>query len=561
MIVGIDLGTTNSLVAYYTEDGPVIIPNRLGEKLTPSVVSIDDEGTVYVGKTARERMRIYPEQSASLFKRDMGTDTKRRLGDKEFSPEDLSALILRSLKEDAEVYLGQEITEAVISVPAYFNDMRRKATKRAGALAGLKVERIISEPTAAAIAYGLYNETGPVKDLIFDLGGGTFDVSILDFFEPIIEVRAVAGDNYLGGEDFTETLIRMFLSRNPGLNREELSLRDTDMLYNAAEAAKKELSDEASVEMSVTIDGTEYKATITYKEYNRECEPLYERMRVPIRRALSDSGLKASDLSKVVLVGGATRFPGVRDFVRNLLHTFPDITINPDEAVALGAAIQGALKSRDDSVKEVVLTDVCPFTLGTAVSVDLGDGRREHGHYCPIIERNTVIPTSKTDTFSTVVDNQTAMNIRILQGESRFADNNLELGSLHVEVPSGPAGQESVEVTYTYDINSILEVEAKVLSNGKQYRMIVKDKDVDMTDEEIDKRFKELSYLKVSPREQEENKLVLLRVERLYRESLGAARIMLERAAEKFDAALASGDKRLIDKERAELIHFLDEFE
>lgn len=560
MIVGIDLGTTNSLIAYYTDQGPKVIPNRLGEKLTPSIVSIDEDGTVYVGRTAQERLRLYPESSAAVFKRDMGSAKKYQLGQKEFTAEELSSLVLRSLKEDAEAYLGQPVTEAVISVPAYFNDMRRKATKRAGELAGFKVERIINEPTAAAIAYGLYNETGHAKNLVFDLGGGTFDISILDYFAPILEVRAVAGDNYLGGEDFTKVIEDMFFKKNEELNPETLSPREKALIWKAAESCKVELSDSGAAHVKCVIGEKQYDTEITYASYEKACESLYDRIRLPIKKALSDAKLKITDIDKVVLVGGATKYSGVRTFVSKTFHIFPDTTINPDEAVALGAALEGAMKERVESIKEVILTDVCPFTMGTDVVVDTDMGFKEGGHYCPILERNTIIPASRTKTFYTVRDNQDKIEIRVLQGESRMADFNLELGTLEVDVPKAKAGKESVDVTYTYDINSILEVVVKVNSTGVSKKQIIKGQYTEMTDEEIEARFQELSYLKISPREWEENKLIMLKAERLYEELLGQDRQALELEINKFEGAMETQDKDVIDKARERLEKALDTF-
>ena len=561
MIIGIDLGTTNSLVAVYTEDGPKIIPNRLGENLTPSVVSIDEEGTVFVGRTAKERKQLYPASCAATFKRSMGSDRKYELSGKEYTAEELSSFILRSLKEDAEEYLGEKVEEAVISVPAYFNDMRRKATKRAGELAGLKVERIISEPTAAAIAYGLLNDDKPAKNLVFDLGGGTLDVSILDYFPPILEVRAVAGDNFLGGEDFTKVLEDLFFKKNKELKKEELSVKELAMVNKEAEKAKLAFTDEGKVVMAPKIGDRLVETEITIEEYEKNCEDLYERIRIPVKRALADAMLKISDIDKIVLVGGSTKSPSLRAFVRKLFKTFPDTSVNPDEAVALGAAIQGAIKERKEEVREVILTDVCSFTLGTEVVVDLGEHHMEGGHFCPILERNTIIPASRTERFFTTHDNQDRIRIEVLQGESRLAKNNLLLGTLEIEVPKGKAGQEAVDVTYTYDINSILEVEVKSLSTGKKERCIIKGQQVEMTDEEIEARLKELAYLKIPPREQEENNLVLLRSERLYEECLGQDRDILEAEIRKFELALASQDKRIIEKERKRLIEFLDQWE
>ena len=395
MIIGIDLGTTNSLAAYYSEDGPKIIPNRLGKHLTPSIVSVDENDEVCVGETAKERRSLYPDTVAEVFKRSMGTGRKYKLGNKSFTPEELSALVLKVLKEDAEAFLGETVTEAVISVPAYFDDKRRKATKRAGELAGFKVERIISEPTAAAIAYGLYEKTRDTRFLVFDLGGGTFDVSILELYENILEVRAVAGDNYLGGEDFTEIIERWFIGEQE-LDVNTLDRKTLAHIRKQAEQCKLKLSESKEAVMRCLI-GEEYKeATITYTQYEKECEPLLERIRKPVQRSLSDAHIKLSDIDVVVLVGGGTKFQIVRDFIVRLFKKFPNTSINPDEAVALGAAIQAAMKERREEVKEVILTDVCSFTLGTEVAVARGRGQFEKGHFCPIIERNTVIPASRT---------------------------------------------------------------------------------------------------------------------------------------------------------------------
>lgn len=557
MIVGIDLGTTNSLVAYYTEDGPKMIPNRLGKYLTPSIVSVDGE-EVYVGETARERMLLYPDTAASVFKRTMGSDMKYRLGEKSFTSEELSSFVLRSLKEDAEAYLGEPVTEAVISVPAYFNDARRKATKRAGELAGLTVERIISEPTAAAIAYGLYECKKDAKFLVFDLGGGTFDVSILELTGPILEVRAVAGDNYLGGEDFTTVIEEMFFHRFADIEREALDRKVSRYIHKQAEVCKLGFEESRASKMTCIIDDKTYEMEIDINEYEKKCEELLERIRIPVKKSLSDSRLRLAEIDKVVLVGGATKLPVVRRFVGKLFRSLPDTSINPDEAIALGAAVQAAMKERKDSIREVILTDVCPFTLGTEVSVERENGGYESGHVCPIIERNTVIPASRTETMYTIRDNQSKVTVNVLQGESRFAANNLLLGELTVDIPRGPKGQESIDVTYTYDVNSILEVQVKINSTGEIVKQILKGQQVDMTDEEIAARMEELAYLKIPPREQEENKLLLLRGERLYEENLGNDRKIVEHALQKFEVALNSQDPVRIENARKDFREFLE---
>ena len=531
MIIGIDLGTTNSLAAYYTEHGPEIIPNRLGERLTPSVVSIDENNQVYVGKTALERMAVYPDQTANLFKRSMGSRKEFKLGNKIFTATDLSAMVLRSLKEDAEVYLGEEVTEAVISVPAYFNEVKRKAVKQAGELAGLKVERIISEPTAAAIAYGLYQKNDNTRFLVFDLGGGTFDVSILELFDDILEVRAVAGDNYLGGEDFTNLIVEEFYKEH-GLTEESLSLKEKSYYRNQAEKSKCNATGDGFYRMQASVNGEKVETLIPRGAFEKMSSQLLDRIKTPVRKSLSDAGVKAREIDEVVLVGGTTKMPLVRKFVGKLFGRVPDTSINPDEAVALGAAIQAAMKERKEAVKEVILTDVCPFTLGTEVSVKTENDHLEGNHFCPIIERNTVIPASRTQHFFTVYDHQTQVEIHILQ--------------------------EQIDITYTYDINALLEVEAKIVSTGETVTRLIKNQENSMTEEEMKARMRELSYLKIPPREQEKNKVLLLRGERLYEETTGELREQLEMVTQQFERILDRQDPLKIEEARKDYEEALD---
>ena len=561
MIIGIDLGTTNSLVSYFTDEGPKIIPNRLGKYVTPSIVSIDENEQVYVGETAKERELLYPGTSASVFKRDMGSKRKYRLGNERFTAEELSSFVLRSLKEDAEVYLNEAITEAVISVPAYFNDIRRRATKRAGELSGLKVDRIISEPTAAAIAYGLYQDKSNKKYLVFDLGGGIFDVSILELYNSIIEVRAVAGDNFLGGEDFTDVLEQKFYKDNEQINKDSLGEKAKKYISNQMELCKLELSKSKNIEKTFQIEGIEARFNMNINTYEELCEELFERIRIPVRRSLADANIRTRDIDKVVLIGGATKQPIIRKFVSKLFGVLPDTSINPDETVVLGAAIQAAMKERNKSIREVILTDVCPFTLGTEVVVDLGENWIEDGHFCPIIERNTTIPASRTERLYTAYDKQKEIRIKVLQGESRFAKNNLSLGELLIKVPKGKKGEESVDVTYTYDVNSILEVIVKVVSTGETKKQVIKGRHTNMTDEEIKERFEELSYLKIAPREREENKLLLLKGERLYEEALNTNRQRIDRELHEFERALDSQERDKIEGARRRFKDFLDKFE
>lgn len=560
MIVGIDLGTTNSLIAYFDKDEAKVIPNKLGEMLTPSVVSVDDEGVVYVGKTARERGMTNPSQTASVFKRSMGTGKKFMLGEREFTAEELSSLVIKSLKEDAEVFFGHEVTEAVISVPAYFNDAQRKATKKAGEMAGFVVERIVSEPTAAAIAYGLNKKNADTKFLVFDLGGGTFDVSILELYQNIMEVRAVAGDNYLGGEDFTEVLEQMFF-REKEIDQDELDAKTLAHIRKQAEICKLGFEESRTSVFKCRIGEEKYEYEINIDDYEKSCQLLLGKIKKPIERSLKDAQIKLADIEEVILVGGATKLSIVRKFVSRLFGRLPNTSINPDEVVAVGAATQAAMKERDEAVKEIILTDVCPFTLGTDIVVTRSGGYKENGHYLPIIERNTVIPVSRTERLYTASDNQSHILVKILQGESRYARNNVYLGEIEVPVPIGPAGKEAIDVTYTYDVNSILEVEVKVLSTKMSKRVVIKNEDTDMSDEEIAARLESLASLKIHPREQEENKLLLLRGDRMYEEATGDTRHIIELQMNAFEEILDKQDKLKIESARKEFKEFLDTIE
>ncbi len=555
--IGIDLGTTNSLVSYWTEDGPVIIPNSLGEHLTPSVVSIDNNGDVLIGKIAEERQITHPHMSAAVFKRNMGTKKIYKLGDKEFLPEELSALILKALKEDAEHYLGIPVTEVVISVPAYFNDTQRKVTKRAGEMAGLKVERLVTEPTAAALAYGIHNADSEAKVLVFDLGGGTFDVSILEFFDNIMEVRAVAGDNYLGGEDFTDVLVNLFL-RYHGLTRESMGENTYSLLKKQAEVSKRAFCENRETTIKCSVNDEILSYDITAEEYEKAVKGLLSRLREPVERALSDSSLKLSDIDSILLVGGATKLPLIRHFISKLFGKLAYININPDEVVALGAAVQAALIGKDASFKEVILTDVCPYTLGTTVSIKKSHGQYESGHFLPIIERNTVVPVSRVERVYTIYDDQRIINVDILQGESRLSKDNIYLGKLNVPVPPRLAGEEAIDIRFTYDINGILEAEVTVISTGIKRSVVIENNPGHMTKEEIAAHIEELSYLKIHPRENHENRLIMARGERLYQEKLGETRQEIGRLLRDFEDVLEKQDLKEIKEARQKLKDIFD---
>lgn len=556
MLIGIDLGTTNSLAACYRDGQPELIPNRLGKYLTPSVVAVDEEGSVLVGEAAREYSILHPLKAAKVFKRSMGTDRVYKLGTKSLRAEELSGIVLRALKEDAEEYLGCPVEEAIISVPAYFNEYQRKATQQAGEIAGLKVLRIINEPTAAALAYGVGDKNKDERCLVFDLGGGTFDVSILEFYKNIVEVHAVAGDNFLGGEDFTSLLATMFLEKNV-IAPESLDVKTMNRVMKAAEACKCKFSESNTSIMTCTIDGTVLETIISLDDYETACQPLLERIRKILERSIRDADLKLSEIDKIVLVGGATRLPVVRKYVIKLFGGFP-AAIDPDTAVAVGAALQCGIKSRNEEIQEVVLTDVCPFTLGT--EVNRYNGAFEEGnHYLPIIQRNTVIPVSRTETVYTCYDNQSRINVKILQGESRLASNNLSLGEILVPVPPAPKGCEAAEITFTYDVNSLLEVVVKVVSTGISRKVIVQGGDKKLSEEEVQDRFEKLSYLKQNPREEEENRLLLLKGERLYEESTALERQIIDTAIMEFEQVLSRQDKKEIERARKRLSKILEE--
>lgn len=558
--VGIDLGTTNSLVAYWSKEGPQVIPNSLGSSLTPSVVSLDDNGNILVGEIAKERLVTHPDLSVSTFKRYMGTEKKYHLGKYTFRPEELSSFVIRSLKEDAEAYLKEQVVEAVISVPAYFNDAQRKATKRAGELAGLKVERLISEPTAAAIAYGLHQEKSETKFLVFDLGGGTFDVSILELFESVMEVKSIAGDNFLGGEDFTNLLINSF-SENNSINVDSLDNKTRSILYKQAEKCKLDISLNNSGKMKLMHIDKILETVFDRAIFEKLSNPLMLRLRKPIERALRDADLLPKDIDSVILIGGATKMPIIRTSVSRMFGKLPYTNINPDEAVALGTAIQVALKERNTALEEVILTDVCPYSLGVNVAERMHDGQYASGYFLPIIERNNSIPVSRVERLSTISDNQLVINLEIYQGESRRVENNIRLGELNLSLPSGKAGTQSVDVRYTYDINGILEVEATVVSTGKKSSLIIEKNPGNMTKKEIEERLTLLGDLKIHPRDRSENRLLLARGERIYEESIGEMRTYISNILSQFEMVMSEQNNRNVKKAAEELKKILDDIE
>ncbi|MBX3594975.1 molecular chaperone HscC [Sphingomonas sp.] len=561
MIIGIDLGTTNSAAAVWRGGRAELIPNRLGHVLTPSAVSIGADGEVITGLAARERMASHPDVTATAFKRYMGTRRSVRLGNRSFSPEELSALVLQGLKADAEAFLGEPVTEAVITVPAYFNDKQRKATHRAGELAGLKVERLVNEPTAAALAYGIHQLDDESRFLVFDLGGGTFDVSIVEIFEGIIEVRASTGDNHLGGEDFNELLVAMMRDAhadafgNAGRGDDALHQK----LREAAERARRSLSTAGEAEMRIVWADTEYRHTVTAAAFEEAAKPLIDRLREPVLRSMRDSGLKSADLSEIILIGGSTRMPLVRAAVTRMFGRFPNATVNPDEAVALGAAVQAGLKSRDAALSEVVVTDVCPYSLGVAIARRLPGGGIEDGLFAPIIERGTVIPASRVHSFGTMHDNQTKVEFGIFQGEARLVRDNVEIGRTEVRIPRGPAGQ-AVDVRFSYDVSGLLEVDIEVAESGEKVSLTIND-GMAGDEKSLAKARAALAALKTHPREEAENKAALARGEKCFENFLGEQRYWVGELISRFVAALDTQDPRTIDAARRELHQALDSLE
>ena len=563
-IIGIDLGTTNSLVSHLDGTEPRLIPNALGEVLTPSVVGVGLDGHVVVGREARELMVLHPDRCAAQFKRRMGADWSVQLGGRTFRPEELSAVVLAALKRDAEAALGHAVERAVVTVPAYFNDDQRKATIAAGTIAGLKVERILNEPTAAALAYGFQDPEAERVLLIFDLGGGTFDVSIVEVMDGAIEVRSSAGEGFLGGEDFTRALAARLLERS-GQSFERTEMRSPLLvarLIQLCERAKVGLtrSDPVLVPMpdhaGIVAEGGELE-TVTRAEFERWTADLLARVEVPIRRSLSDAGLKRHDIGEIILVGGATRMPSVGDRVAQIFGKRPLLGINPDEVVALGAAVQAGLIARNAALDDLVVTDVAPFTLGVEISKSIGLENRT-GYYLPIIERNTTIPVSRVRPVGTVQPNQTEVAVKIFQGESRRVEDNLCLGEFKVGgIPRGPAGQQ-VEIRFTYDLNGVLEVEATVTSTQPKVVHVIERHARGLSAAKIQEAVRAMQTIKTHPREKAENRLLLGRAERLFGEVTTEVRQRLDALLDGFEQALERGDPALIDEYRAALREFLD---
>ncbi len=536
-IIGIDLGTTNSCVAVMEGGKPTVIANQEGARTTPSIVAFTKTGERLVGEPAKRQAVTNAEKTIISIKRDMGTDRGRMIEDKKYSPQQISAMILQKLKADAESYLGEKVTDAVITVPAYFNDAQRQATKDAGKIAGLEVKRIINEPTAAALAYGLDNETEQ-KIMVYDLGGGTFDVSIIEIGDGVIEVLATNGDTRLGGDDFdqkvTDWMIAEFkAAEGVDLSNDKMALQ---RLKEAAEKAKKELSSATTTNINLpfitaTPEGPKhFDMNLTRAKFDELTRDLVERTAIPVQNALKDAGLTNGDITKVLLVGGSTRIPAVQDKVKQITGKEPNKSLNPDECVAIGASIQGGKLAGDAGAGEILLLDVTPLSL----SIETMGGVATR-----LIERNTTIPTKKSQIFSTAADNQTAVDINVVQGERQFARDNKSLGQFRLDgIPPARRGVPQIEVTFDIDANGIVNVSAKDLGTGKEQHITIT-AGSNMSDDEIDRAVKEAAEYEAQDKKRKEAIDA--------RNDADAFVFQTEKALEEVGASLDAADKAAVE--------------
>ncbi|EBP8175058.1 molecular chaperone HscC [Salmonella enterica] len=546
LAIGIDLGTTNSLIAVWQDGAAQLIPNKFGEYLTPSIISMDENKQILVGKPAAARKTSHPDKTAALFKRAMGSNTHWHFGEESFNAPELSSLVLRSLKEDAEDYLQQPIKDVVISVPAYFSDEQRKHTRLAAELAGLNAVRLINEPTAAAMAYGLHTQQNS-RSLVFDLGGGTFDMTVLEYATPIIEVHASAGDNYLGGEDFTHLLLDEVLKR---WNLDKSALTDSDLaaLYACVEAAK--CASDFPLRMSWLYQERALESTFYDDELEALWLPLLNRLRTPIEQALRDSRLKPEQIDSLVLVGGASQMPLVQRIAVRLFGKLPYQSYDPSTIVALGAATQAACRLRHEDVEEVILTDICPYSLGVEVN-----RQGVPGIFSPIIERNTTVPVSKVETYSTMHPEQDSICVRVYQGESHKVKNNILIDSFDVMLkPNGHI--QAIDIRFSYDINGLLEVDV-LLEDGKSESRIISHNATSLTTQQIDASRERLQALKIYPRDMLINRTFKAQLEEQWSRALGDEREMLGEIITDFDAALLSNDMQRVDDVRRRACEYL----
>lgn len=511
-VIGIDLGTTNSLASIWRDGRIELIPNAFGEYLTPSVVSFGEDGEIYVGKVAKERLITAPLVSFAEFKRNMGTRYQYFGNGKYYTAEDLSSFVLRRLREDAEAYLGEKVTEAVISVPAYFNDDKRCATKNAGKLAGLTVDRLINEPSAVALKHHMGVEDAETF-IIFDFGGGTLDVSLVDAFDNMVEIQAVSGDNYLGGKDFNEIIAEDFYKENR-LEKDTLTKEEQGIVLKEAEALKWQLTKQDEAERKVYLQNQEYTMRMTNQHLIHISTDLFMRMSVPIRQVINDSGMMPEEIDKLILVGGSSKMPVVKQYLKTLLDIPVVLDESPDESIAAGVGVAAAIKERTGDVKDMILADICPFSLGTEIY---------DGSFSPIIERNDTLPCSRTREYVTVEDYQTNMTFPIYQGDNMIASDNLLLGTLELhDLPKAPAGRVKARVTFLYDINGILDIQ--IVSGEQALHKAIINKKMGLSEQELEARLLELRQMTLSSMEDENVRYLLEKSQRLYRECAPAVR-------------------------------------
>ena len=564
-IVGIDLGTTNSLCSVFLDGRPQLVPNAFGDFLTPSIVGLLDSDEVVVGAAAAELRITKPERCSWCFKRHMGSGWEVNLAGKDYSSIDLSSLVLKSLADDASKFLDEPVSDAVITVPAYFNDHQRKATRMAGKLAGLKVRRIINEPTAAALVYGFHDREAEKTVAVIDLGGGTFDVTVMEIYEGTLEIVATAGESQLGGEDFTDRLVSAAL-KQMNMMLETAELRSPLLvarLRKQCEAAKKELAENGMARIRIpdtegNFDESSQTLKISEEVFAKLSKPLMERIARPIDKAMRDSEHDKPDIDDVILVGGATRMQVMQNHVQNYFGRDALIEFNPDEVVALGAAVQAALIDNDAAVDDMVMTDICPFTLGVEVAKEFGH-QQIGGYFSPIIHRNTTIPVSKEEMYSTVVTNQEEVLLRIFQGESRKTEGNLEFGQLAItNLPPGPAGMP-IHVRFTYDLNGIIEVEAFVPNADRKFTTVLTNHVKGLDEDEIEEALERMQQLKFYPREDLRNQKLILFAEQAVGEVSPYQREELEEAIDFFEHAMSSGDREVFERHRTGLLMVLSQ--
>ena len=554
-IIGIDLGTTNSLVCVFRSGKAELIPNAAGEYLTPSCVGLDDDcETLLIGRTARDRLISHPALTVGGFKRLMGKPDRLSLGRHSYSAAELSSLVIRQLRDDAEAYLGESVQEAVVSVPAYFDDNGRSAVKEAGELAGLRVERIINEPSAAALAYR-ENDTEDTTFLVFDLGGGTLDVTVVEAFENIIEVVSAAGNNQLGGGDFDRAIAGWFC-RESGLSFDALPAEEKAVLLRQAELGKVALNGAETVILSCRLGGQERALPLDNRKLVEISAALFRKMETVVRRALQDADKTVSDIDRVVMVGGSSKMLSVRRYIAELTGAELCSGIDPEQVVGIGAGLSAGIKMRVPELRDMILTDVCPFSLGVNI---INRSNNDDPLFSPIIPRNSALPASRMGTYWTAVDWQKAMTFNIYQGDALYCRDNLLLGTLEIPVPVGMAGEQSCEARFSYDINGILEVDIRCVSTGLTISKVILSKQLRLSEKELAEKRAALQKLKILPRDEEANKALIARAEQLYIRCSEPLRGALAFETSQFTAALGTQDEKRIRPARQRFSDVLDQ--